>query len=435
MGDKSAAQMDWMPSLKENWLFFLLIFSLYVGQGISYGQLCLFHISIPLYFLKELRLGLNWRRLLEKNALPFHLFYLMVFVISTLHPLNYAYLYFYGLGYLIFSLLWMKKDFILANYRSILLFFLGLFSLEILIASLEFLTPFRYPISRLSTINHWFGRDYNFFASRTECFDWNYVLSSPTGFQWNQNNLAFVLIFFFSFTFLIKNSWLKNILRTIISILVVSTGARLGFYALTFLYLILWISECRLWQWQQLLPILTLSFILTDGFYILPTQMKKVKEVSITSQSVFTDRFPNHCYEKLSSTETRLQLMKEGKVLIIENWGLGKGAGGFTQRMKDWNQRKNYKSQLAINAHNFLMELMVDFGIFILFPLALMLYTVCKNLIKKTWQDWTLFITASVSIFAGSLMISSPVYFLPMYLFFFLLYIYLTSEKISLYFD
>jgi hypothetical protein len=434
MGEKSA-HINWKSTLKENGFFFLLILSLFVGQGISYGHLCLFHFTIPLYFLNELRTGLKWKLLFEKNALPIHLFYLIVFGISLLHPLNYSYLYFYGLSYLIFSLLWIKKDFIVANYRLILFFFLGLFILDLNIAFLEFLTSFRYPISRLSTINHWFGREYNFFASGTECFDWNYVLSSPTGLHWNQNNLAFVLIIFFSFTFLIKNGWLKNILRTIVIILVVSAGARLGFYALILLYFILWISEWRLKKWQQLLPILTFIFILTDGFYILPTQMKKVKEVAVISKSEFTDRFPEYCYEKLSSGETRRQLMVEGKELISENLILGNGAGGFTQRMNDLNQMRNNKDQLVINAHNFLIELLVDFGIFILLPIILILFTIFKNLKKKTWENWILFITASISIIAGSVMISSLVYFLPFYLFFFLIYINLSSEKGSLYLD
>ena len=435
MEEKSATQLDWIFFFKENSLFFLLVFSLYVGQGISYGQICLFHISILLYFMKEFRSGFNWRGLLEQNARPFHLFYLMVFIISAFHPLNYAYLYYYGLSYLIFGLLWMKKDFILSNYRSILNFFYVLFSLDIIIAFCELLTPFRYPISRLSTINHWFGRDYNFFASREECFDWDYVLSSPTGFHWNQNNLAFVLIFFFSVTFLIKNNWLKNSVRTIIIILVVSTGARLGFYALILMCLIFWIAEWKFRHWQQLLPILTFSFILTDGFYVLPTQMKKVKEVSIISQSVFTDRFPDYCYEKLSSSEVRLQLMNEGKELFCKSWMLGNGAGGFTQRMKELNQSKNYKNQLVINAHNFLIELLVDFGISILFPIGLLFYTILKNVRKKTWQNCWLFVTAFISIIAGSVMISSLVYFLPFYLFLFLLYIYLSSEKSSFCFD
>lgn len=433
--EEKSTHINWRSSLKENGFFFLLIFSLYVGQGISYGQLCLFHLTIPIYLLNELRTGLKWKLLFEKNALPIHLLYLIVFGISLLHPLNYSYLYFYGLSYVIFNLLWMKKDFIISNHRILIFFLLGLFSLDLIIASLEFLTPFRYPISRLSTINHWFGRDYNFFASGTECFDWNYVLSSPTGLHWNQNNLAFVLIFFFPFTFLIKNSWLKNILRIIVIILVVSAGARLGFYALILLYIILWFSEWRLKQWQQLLPILTLLFILTDGFYILPTQMKKVKEVSIISRSEFTDRFPQYCYEKLSSGETRRQLIEEGKELILENLILGNGAGGFTQRMNDLNQTRNSKDQLVINAHNFLVELLVDFGIFILLPIILILFTIFKNLRNKTWENWMLFISASLSIIAGSVMISSLVYFLPFYLFFFLIYINLSSEKGSLYLD
>lgn len=433
MGEKTT-QTEWMVSFKENGFFFLLIFSLYVGQGISYGPLCLFHLTIPLYFFSELRMGLNWKLLLEKNAFPMHLFYLVVFGVSLLHPLNYSYLYFYGLSYLIFCLLWMKKDFIISNYRLLLVFMLGLLSLDLIIASLEFLTPFRYPISRLSTINHWFGRDYNFFASGTECFDWKYVLSSPTGFHWNQNNLAFVLIFFSPFTYLIKNSWLKNGLRSIIIILVVSAGARLGFYTLTLLYIILWFSELRLKQWQQLLPILTLAFILTDGFYVLPTQMKKVKEVAIISQSEFSDRFPEHCYEHRDSQTSRKDLLLKGKDFFMEKKWFGHGAGGFSRKIEEYNEQ-NLNQQLVPNAHNFIVELLVDFGSLVLLPIALIVLTMIKFLRKKRWENWLLFSMISISILAGSIMISSLVYFLPFYLFVFLTYIVLSSEKGSLYLD
>lgn len=433
MGEKSV-QIDWMSTLKENGFFFLLIFSLYVGQGISYGQLCLFHLTLPLYLLSELRTGLKWKLLLEKNAIPVHLFYLIVFGISLFHPLNYSFLYFYGLSYLIFSLLWMKKDFIASNYRLLLIFLLGLFSLDLIIASLEVLTSFRYPISRLSTINHWFGRDYNFFASGTECFDWNYVLSSPTGFHWNQNNLAFVLIFFFSFSFMIKSSWWKNTLRTLIIILVVSAGARLGFYTLLFLYLVLWISEWRLRQWQQLLPMLTLLFILTDGFYVFPTQMKKVKEVAIISQSEFLERFPEHCYENRDSQTSRKDLLLKGKDFFMEKKLLGHGAGGFSRKIDEYNQL-NVNQQLVPNAHNFIVELLVDFGLLILIPIALIVLRILKQLKKKRWQEWLLLSLCSISILAGSIMISSLVYFLPFYLFVFLIYITVSSEKGSLYLD
>ena len=77
----------------------------------------------------------------------------------------------------------------------------------------------------------------------------------------------------------------------------------------------------------------------------------------------------------------------------------------------------------------------VDSGIFILLPIILILFTIFKNLRNKTWENWMLFITASMSIIAGSVMISSLVYFLPFYLFFFLIYINLSSEKGSLYLD
>jgi hypothetical protein len=426
---------DFKSVVKENLIFFLLIFSLYVGQGISYGPLCLFHFTIPLYFFIELRNGLNWKELFIKELFPFHLLYLLIFGISLLHPLNYSYLYFYGLSYLILCLLWMKRDFIVSNYRILAIFVFCLFSLDIIIASLEFLSPFRYPISRLSTVNNWFGRNYDFFASGTECFDLNYVQSSPTGFHWNQNNLAFVLLIFFPFTYLIKNPWLKNVLRALLMVLVVSAGARLGFYTLVLLYSILWVAELRMKQWQQLLPILTLVFILTDGFYVFPTQMKKVKEVAVVSQSEFTDRFPEHCYDKMNSKDSRNELLANGKKFLFENLIKGNGAGGFTAKMQKLNQGKEKNEIIVTNAHNYGIELLVDFGMLILLPLLWIFVILVKYLRKKERSHLLIVSLIFMSFLAGSVMVSSLVYFLPFYLFFFLIYIIVTAEKGSLYLD
>jgi hypothetical protein len=427
---------DFKAVLKENGFFFLMVFSLYVGQGISYGPLCLFHFTIPLYVFNELRNGLNWNGLLTKDVFPIHLFYLLIFGISLLHPLNYSYLYFYGLSYLIFCLLWLKRDFIILNYRSLALFLFCLFSLDIIIASLEFLTPFRYPISRISSINHLFGREYNMFLGGNECFDLNYVLSSPTGFHWNQNNLAFILLILFPFTFLFKNVWLKNCLRMVLLILVVSIGSRLGFYTLVILYSFLWIAEFRKMEWQQLIPILTIAFILSDGFYVFPTGMKKIKEVAIISQSEFTDRFPEHCYEKKDSQASRKELLLMGKDYFSQNPFTGSGAGGFTQKMQEFNRNSEGSNlRIVANAHNFMVELMVDFGIFILVPIGLIFLNLFKFLKSKNSRNRLLSFLMGLSFIAGSIMLSSLVYFLPFYLFFFLLYTVLSSKKGNLLLD
>ncbi len=421
---------DYVSVFKGNVLFFLLIFSLYVGQGISYGPLCLFHLVLPLYFLNELHLGRNWKLLFNKESLPIHLFYLIIFGISLLHPLNYSYLYYYTLTYFLFCLLWVRRDFISTNLRVLFFFFLLLFSLDILLATLEFLTPFRYPISKLSQYNHLFGRNHNMFLDGTECFNLNYVLSSPTGFHWNQNNLAFIFLVVFPFTFLFKNSWWKNGLRTLLLILIVSTGSRLGFYAAVFIYAFLWIAELKRKEWQQIIPMLTLIFILTDGYYFFPTKLIKIKEVALISQSVFNERFPEHCYEKLNSNEARKELLYQGKTYFFSNMFSGNGAGGFTKNMERYNQSKESENlKVVTNAHNFIIELLVDFGLLILVPIFMIFINLIRHLKSKNKTYWLLSFLLGIGFMAGSIMVSSLVYFLPFYLFFFLCYIVVTAEN------
>jgi hypothetical protein len=430
MGVTGFIKEDYVSVLKSNVLFFLLIFSLYVGQGISYGPLCLFHLVLPIYFANELRLGWNWYLLFKKDTLPIHLFYLIIFGVSLLHPLNYSYLYYYTLGYFVFCLLWTKRDFIFTNFKVLFFFLMLLFSLDVILATLEFLTPFRYPISKLSEINHLFGRVHNMFIDGTECFNLNYVLSSPTGFHWNQNNLAFVFLVFFPFTFLFKNSWWKNGIRMLLFILILSTGSRLGFYAAVFIYFFIWIAELKRKQWQQIIPIMTLIFILTDGYYVFPTKLIKIKEVAFVSKSVFYERFPDHCYEKKNSKEARKELFSQGKRHFFSSILFGNGAGGFTKNMEAYNQSKKTENlKIVTNAHNFIIELLVDFGIMILLPFFMIFVNLIRHLKNKNKQFWLLSFLLGLAFMAGSIMVSSLVYFLPFYLFFFLFYVVVTAEN------
>lgn len=422
-----------VPVWKSNGLFFLCLFSLYIGQGISYGPLCLFHFVIPIYVLRELLKGIAWHDLITKESAPIHLFYILIFGISLFHPLQLKYLYFYGISYGIFCILWLKRSFIVDNYKSVVLFMGILVSIDLIIAALEFLTPFRYPISKISEYNHLFGRNFNMFASQSYCFDINYVQSSPTGLHWNQNNLALVFLMVFPFTLLVKNTLVKNVLRMIMIVLIVATGSRLGFYAVALILLFLMVFELKKREWSLLLPVLTIAFILTDGFYYFPTGMKKVKEVALISQSVFTDRFPEHCYLKKNSQESRNALFLTGKQLFLNKPIAGHGAGGFTHELEQMNRElDNQSDSMVTNAHNFILELLVDFGVLIVFPIALLFYRITQKLRRKKTSDLLLVFLLGIAMLAGTIMVSSLVYFLPFYLFLFLSYSVLSTDNGSL---
>jgi O-antigen ligase len=237
----------------------------------------------------------------------------------------------------------------------------------------------------------------------------------------------------FPFTLLVKNALAKNVLRMIMIVLIVATGSRLGFYAVALILLFMMVFELKKREWSLLLPVLTIAFILTDGFYYFPTGMKKVKEVALISQSVFTDRFPEHCYLKKNSQESRNALFLTGKQLLLNKPIAGHGAGGFTHELEQMNTELDKGSDsMVTNAHNFILELLVDFGVLIVFPIALLFYRITQKLRRKKTSDLLLVFLLGIAMLAGTIMVSSLVYFLPFFLFLFLSFSVLSTDNGSL---
>ena len=93
---------------------------------------------------------------------------------------------------------------------------------------------------------------------------------------------------------------------------------------------------------------------------------------------------------------------------------------------KIWKGIINQKNQ---NAHNFIIELLVDFGLLILVPIFMIFINLIRHLKSKNKTYWLLSFLLGIGFMAGSIMVSSLVYFLPFYLFFFLCYIVVTAEN------
>lgn len=405
-----------------------MLFSLYVGQGVSYGPLSLFHLVLPLYAVIEFKKGISIKSLLDSIVWPFHLFIGWVTLSSLLTNVHLNYMYFYFLGYGIFLLLWLKKDFIQEHFKVLVFFFGMLYALDLVIGALEFATPFRYPISRISSINHLFGRSYSIFGQGAECFDMHYVLSSPTGFHWNQNNYALVLLLFLPFLTYIQKDLLRNLIRTSVLLLILAAGSRLGYMVASCLVLFSVAMEYQTIR-TGWLPLLFLIVIFTDGLYYFPLGSKKVKEVALVSKSVFSDRFPEHCYSHLNSDNSRKQLVFAGFELVKNHPLTGLGAGGFTNEMISRNQDSSDDSPMVVNAHNYLIELLVDFGLIVLIPLGWIALLFWKGLKNVDRSMAVVLVLYCMALLTGTIMVSSLVYFTPVYISFFLLFIFLAGQK------
>lgn len=415
---------------KSEWSFFFLFLALYVEQGVSFGKFSLFHIAIVTFLVKNsTKIIIERKNLFLKQSIPFHIFFLVIFLTSFMNSLNLIYMYYYGFVYLVFLIFWFQREFIITHYSTVLYFLFFLFTCDLFLSLLEFISPFRYPISRLSEYNHFFGRNYNFFKDDVYCFDLNYVLSTPTGFHWNQNNLAFILLIMLLFTMILRNKIIRNLMRVLILILVLATGSRIGFITSCIVLLFFAYWEIKNREWLIIIPLFVSACILTDGFYVFPFQSKKIKEVAIISQSIFTDKFPDQCYQKKNSEETRLLLNAQCVSLIKEKLIFGRGAGGLNMELIKYNESKKHDNEkIVTNGHNFLLELLVDFGSLIIIPIILIFFNLFYGVKKRGEFDIVFLMIFIVIIFAGSVMISSMVYFLPFYSIFFIYYILATSN-------
>ncbi len=417
---------------KSEWLFYAVIFSLYVGQGVSYGKICLFHFTLPVYIVKECSRSVDWKSFFSMEVFPIHVLYFWVLSDSFFHPVNWNYIYFYLLSYMIFCSLWMKRSYIIEKYKSILFFLFMLVSIDCFVGILESFTVFRYPISIYSKYNNLFGRNYLNYSGNF------YDLSSPAGFHWNPNNYSFVLLLFIPFTHLITNHWIKNSLRILTLLLINAAGARMGFFAATLIIIILTFFEWKRIHWLQIFPVLLMSYILTNGFYFFPSGVRKIEEVALIKNETINANASNKGHniiqtEYQGSESIRLGLLYSGFRFIHQSPIIGHGAGGFTRKLEEqYNESKDTSKVYVTSGHNFFQELLVDFGLILLLPLLWILWEMVRRVKNKERSDVLIMSTLSISFIAGSVMVSSLVYFLPFYLILFILYIILTSEKGSL---
>jgi O-antigen ligase len=133
----------------------------------------------------------------------------------------------------------------------------------------------------------------------------------------------------------------------------------------------------------------------------------------------------------MNSENARKQLMFVGLDMFKENLIYGSGAGGFVMKMSQRNTNSSLAKRLTVNAHNYLLELLVDFGLLILIPAVWIIILFWRG-IEKLDRDSTIeIIIFGITLLAGTVMVSSLVYFIPVYLIFYLVFIKVCSEHDS----
>lgn len=409
--------------LKKENIFYYLIVSIVIGVGISYSKLYLFHIFFALYMVFALRNIILTKKINNyfkyNNYLFLFVFMFFWYSLSVLWSANFIYsikyLYYLliGLSIIIFFLSEVK-DINKLNYIRKILFIV--FSIEILLCLFEIFTPYHLPVSPYSEIVHYFGR-------RDGCGGQFHLFAYvPTGFHWNPNNLAFVMILILPFFLFYQNLFIKifGVLTT--SFIIYKTGSR-GILLSLIIAILIW---AIFYHFKKFLITSVICFIfifsLTQVNKKIDNKIKSVIKRNTNIVKIIANYDPEYQTVR-NSLILRKVLVMNSINAVKKSYGIGVGAGNS----HDYNE-KNFADKLfgLKSMHNFWAELFIDsgfyFGLFFILSYIVLLTKLYLISIMSKNNDAkyyckSCFLALSVFIFA-SMGPSTVIYSLPLWLLF-----------------
>lgn len=359
----------------------LLLVSAFAGVGISYGKFYLFH----LIFLIVLGYCVANRK---SMALPKLKGYSMVYPLALLAFFSLSVLWTpettEGLKYLIYmiiacGILYLPQLLVTSKLqlkRAISMIAI-LSALEILIGLLEYFSSFRYPISPYSHNVTLFNRKYSIpdgLASESI----EILHSTPTGFHWNPNNFATVMLILIPFFIYAKNWWIKLSGVLSCTFLIFVSNSRTAIFALIVVLIICFIQSFRInkkgfiYSVGALVTILAIVLNFTTIGGIISTKFRS----STTAVNVLLFEYQTDN----NSIGVRQKIIRNAFTEISENHFLGSGIGA-----SKYSQIKHGKSQGKITSiHNYWLEILVDGGILIFFSFMLWYIILIRDLGRYT---------------------------------------------------
>jgi hypothetical protein len=422
---------------------FALLFSFVVwaGIGLSYHSVYLAHLLLPIAWI-SIFVQCNRERmsLSPKNyLLQFWALSLGIFALHLTHvtffPEALRHLIILSIGASV-SLYFSLHSFSLDAKSPVIRGIQYAAGFEIIIALLETTGLFRWPVSSISSMNVLLG-----YPDLMERFDndqqaLDYLLTSPTGFHWNPNDLALSLLLILPWLLLNReySSTMKRALQWVIPVallfIFVQAGARLVFLAALLFFIVAFFLP----QFNRRIAgfsIIVSLFFATNIFFIGPSSFTKMDEMKV---SYFTPLgFDFGVKKEDNSGGTRIALFFRTLDMVKSAKALGVG-GGQAQAIihSEGGLGKHHDSSV----HNYWLEYLAEGGIFAE-SLFIAFYWI---LLVGTWLDYrrhgkamalVLFITLLL-FFVGSISLSSCIYFLPMYLLFGIASGYLISRPYAL---
>ncbi|MDG2370693.1 MAG: O-antigen ligase family protein [Flavobacteriales bacterium] len=406
-----------MLKLKENIVYVFLAAAL-IGLGLSYGKIYAFHlvffVSFALFpFKKAKYFFLNKPSFIPVFPALMFLFYLL----SMFWAPNFFYSIQY-LGYLFFGVAIIYITYFSVNnikqLKNVFIVLGSVLLVEVLICLLEMYSSFRYPISPYSKLVTYFGHGYKIDQNLSSSVK-SLILSVPTGFHWNPNNLATLLSLAIPFTLLSTNKWIKYLGSLLLLLVLGATNSRGVMLSVSIMILFIFLKEFTFSK-KTLLAIMSLCLIL----FIVPTKLNPFSSVnnriSDSIDAVF-GMFENK--QTSNSLGARQELMKNALDDLDENLWLGTGAGN-----SKFIQEKNGKVAGKLTSlHNFWLEILVDAGI-VFFLIFISWYFLIVNKLFKISSINNPFLSyvskasaiALLGLLISAVSCSSIIYFFPFWI-------------------
>lgn len=414
----------------------ILIFSALLGVGISYSSLYLYHIVV-FFILIQIAFTVtknnNSISFFKPNTHMHYLLYIMFgwYFLSIIwvdnHVDYYKYIFYLLCGLFIVTLLFYK----ISNFdmlKNIYKFSLYIISFEVIVSLLEIFTSFRWFISPFSKYALLFQQKYSFDNSFTE-FQYTYLNTLPTGFAWNSNNLALVMLLFFPlFLMFPKKTWFLKIITLLIPIVILLSGSRAGILSFILVTLIFIFIKKRIKVLLISLASLTILFYSIENLD--EKFLYKFNEIA-TLTEILKDTNTNTTNE--NSINIRRNLINNGLDGLKETYGLGVGAGNSQEIQRQANSK-------ITSMHNFWIEILVESGIlfFTIFSiwyviLIYKLFLIYKSKIDNLSQLSLGLSLSLIGFIPGAISASSVIYMLPFWvvLAFSLVAINLSKKEIS----
>ncbi len=356
---------------KKQLLGTLLLISVVLGPAVSYKELYLLHLILVVVMAFVLVNKTYRNSLIQILKKPINLLLILAlfwFGCSCFWAENKQYALISVMQFSIgLSIVYLIQIFISTRtefdfYKNKV--FLPVLIVVIGIAMLESYTSFRWPLSSISYHNNWFGRENVVYDNlKTELIP-GYLLSSPTVFFWNPNNLAVFLCFFIPFV--IKNHWKNVILFILIVIVIIQTGSRLTAISLGLTLLLFSLINLRYLKFFGLYLITLLIPMMFFSSSLLAIKsnepLEKISGVNVLSfVQLLSSKKIDDSIQPDNSQGIRKQLYKQGFEYVKKTKFIGVGSGNA-----EWhNYKQKENTQEVTSVHFYWLELLINGGIVI----------------------------------------------------------------------